>query len=48
MTFLDRQVPTSAWAAVDPDAWCESTYVATPTELSTYTSGGIHADRMLA
>ena len=48
VTFLDRQVPTSSWAAVDPDAWGESTYVATPTELSTYTPGGIHADRMLA
>ena len=34
-------------ADIDPDAWGDSTYVATPTELFTFTPGGIHADRML-
>ncbi len=47
VTFLDAKVPTSAWADVDPDAWGESTYVATPTELFTYTPAGIQSDRML-
>lgn len=47
VTFLDRKLTASTWANVDPDAWGESTYVATPTELFTFTPGGIHDDRML-
>lgn len=47
VTFLDGKVPASAWEDVDPAAWGDSTYVATPTELFTFTPGGIHADKML-
>lgn len=47
VTFLDRKLPASTWSDVDPHAWGDSTYVAIPTELFTYTPGGIHADAML-
>lgn len=47
VTFLERKLPASTWTDVDPDAWGESTYVATPTELFTFTPGGIRDDRML-
>lgn len=47
VTFLERKLPASTWADVDPHAWGDSTFVATPSELFTYTPGGIHADRML-
>jgi uncharacterized protein (DUF1697 family) len=47
VTFLDAKVPASAFADIDPDGWGDSTYVATPTELYTFTPRGIHADRML-
>ncbi len=47
VTFLERKLPASTVADVDPDAWGDSTYVATPTELFTFTPGGVHADKML-
>jgi uncharacterized protein (DUF1697 family) len=47
VTFLERKLPASTWADVDPHAWGDSTFVATATELYTYTPGGIHADKLL-
>ena len=47
VTFLERELPASAWSSIDPSAWGDSTFVATPSELFTYTPGGIHTDKML-
>ncbi len=47
VTFLERELPASTWSDVDPDAWGDSTFVATPTELFTFTPAGIHADKLL-
>ncbi|MCW2922433.1 MAG: hypothetical protein JWL76_2307 [Thermoleophilia bacterium] len=47
VTFLERKLPASTWSDVDPQAWGDSTFVATPTELFTFTPGGIHADKLL-
>jgi uncharacterized protein (DUF1697 family) len=47
VTFLERKLPASTWTDVDPDAWGDSTYVAGPTELFTFTPGGVHADKLL-
>ncbi len=47
VTFFESRVPASTWSDVDPDAWGDSTYVATATELYTYTPAGIQSDKLL-